>query len=302
LRRLSLLPLVVVGVVLATLLWMLLAVLLTLRPAPSRQSALAAQRARRTAVAATRTVTAGQAAPARTPTRARSTTTTTLTPTSLATGEAVASPDAASAASTVPPAPSPTVTATIPITLPGRFDAADYKGGGEGVGYHDWTQGNEGGAYRSDDVDVERCTDGEPCYAVAFVMADEWLAYDVRVARADMYSFTVRVAAPRSDARLHIELDGANITGPIAVPQTGSYSKWANVSSEPVSIAAGPHELRLVAETDGFNVRSVVVAVGAAVPTPRATASPTRRRAPAPPIRRTPIPAARATPVPRQRR
>ena len=245
LRRLSLLPLVVVGVVLATLLWILLAVQLTLRPAAPRPSVLAAQRARRTVTAATRTATSEQSALARTPT---------LTP--IPTGESAITPAALSTATSPAPEPSPTITA--PFTLPGRFDAADYKGGGEGVGYHDWTRGNQGGAYRSDDVDVERCADGNPCYAVAFVTAGEWLAYDVRVARADEYIFTVRVAALRGGARFHIELDGVDITGPIAVPRTGSYSAWTNVSSREVPIAAGDYELRLVADSAGFNWRTVV--------------------------------------------
>lgn len=39
--------------------------------------------------------------------------------------------------------------------VPGTLEAEDYTTGGEGVGYHDKTPTNQGGAYRSDGVDLE---------------------------------------------------------------------------------------------------------------------------------------------------
>ena len=41
------------------------------------------------------------------------------------------------------------------LAIPGTIQAEDYNLGGEGVAYHDTTAGNEGGAYRHDDVDIE---------------------------------------------------------------------------------------------------------------------------------------------------
>lgn len=63
------------------------------------------------------------------------------------------------------------------INLPGRFQAEDYKVGGEGVGYHDTTVGNSGGAYRTDNVDIQTCTDGTSCYNINYIRSGEWLAY-----------------------------------------------------------------------------------------------------------------------------
>ena len=143
--------------------------------------------------------------------------------------------------------------------LPGRFEAEDYNEGGEGVGYHDWTKGNEGGAYRQDDVDIERCTAGSPCYAVAWVGPGEWLAYSVQVSSTASYVFRVRVASPHRSARFHVEVNGVDITGSLRVPQSGGYDRWRAVVSEPVRLRAGAAEVRLVAETDGFNWDSVMV-------------------------------------------
>src|SRR5262249_28197149 len=45
------------------------------------------------------------------------------------------------------------------VNVPGRLEAENYNTGGEGVGYHDTTPGNNGGADRTDDVDIEATTD-----------------------------------------------------------------------------------------------------------------------------------------------
>ncbi len=160
-----------------------------------------------------------------------------------------------------PDPPMPPAKSTVPaeVVLPGRFEAEDYKAGGAGRGYHDRTQGNSGGAYRSDDVDIEPCLDGAGCYNVGWVAPGEWLAYDVTFARSGIYTFTIRVAAPGGDARFHIEVDGVNVTGPMRVPRTGDHAVWTDVVRGSIFVLAGHYELRLVAESDGFNWNYVVV-------------------------------------------
>ena len=188
--------------------------------------------------------------------------------TAVASATTTGSGDALAQTITATPVRPPASTATVVpgIVLPGRFEAEDYKPGGEGVGYHDWTRGNAGTAYRSDDVDIERCTDGDPCYDVGWTAAGEWLAYDVRVPSSGTYTFTVRVAAQSRGGRFHIELNGLDVTGPILVPRTGSYAVWTDVVSQNVSIAAGSYELRLVADSTSFNWNYVVVADSSTTP------------------------------------
>jgi hypothetical protein len=147
------------------------------------------------------------------------------------------------------------------ITLPGTFQVEDYRLGGEGVGYHDTTAGNNGGQYRGDNVDIQTCTDptSSPCYNVGWVAPGEWLAYEARFASTGSYTFTVRVATPYSGKRFHLELDGANISGAIAVPNTGGYQRWTSISTGPIQVDAGDSTLRIVAETSSFNLNYVVV-------------------------------------------
>jgi len=47
-----------------------------------------------------------------------------------------------------------------PAPIPGTIAAVDFDSGGEGVAYHDTTAGNNGGAYRSTDVDLEASAGG----------------------------------------------------------------------------------------------------------------------------------------------
>ena len=94
----------------------------------------------------------------------------------------------------------------------------NYKTGGEGVGYHDTTSANEGGAYRNDAVDIQPTTDVGGGYNVGYVRAGEWLAYEVDIAAAGQYDITARVASADSGTKtLHVTVDGLDVSGPISV-------------------------------------------------------------------------------------
>jgi hypothetical protein len=154
-------------------------------------------------------------------------------------------------------APSP---ATEAIALPGQFEAEDYRAGGPGVGHLDTTEGNHCGAYRGDDVDIQICDDGqEPCYNVGWIRENEWLAYDVRVETTGSYTIILRAATIHNDRGLRIELDGTNVTGSISLPNTGDWHEWIDVTSGPVTLAAGSYTLKVVAETGGFNLNHIGV-------------------------------------------
>jgi hypothetical protein len=132
------------------------------------------------------------------------------------------------------------------VTVPGLVAASDFDNGGEGVAYHDATAGNRGGAYRQTDVDLEVSTDGGN--NVGWIAVGEWLNYSVNVASAGAYSVTFRVAASGQGGTFHLEMNGANVTGPLAIPDTGGWQVWQSVSRT-VTLAAGAQTARLVIET-----------------------------------------------------
>src|SRR6185295_18383753 len=104
------------------------------------------------------------------------------------------------ASSTPSPTTSTPYTGT-PIALPGTIQAENFDNGGEGVAYHDTTQGNSTGAYRSTDVDIEAAVSGG--FDICKVRPGEWLNYSVNVATAGSYRVDVRVASSKI-GRAHV--------------------------------------------------------------------------------------------------
>lgn len=150
--------------------------------------------------------------------------------------------------------------------IPGTIEAEHYDTGGEGVAYHDLTAGNAGTAFRSDDVDIEACTEGG--YNVGWIQAGEWLEYTVNVTTAGTYTIQVRVAATAAGKTFHLELGGVNISGTLTVPNTGAWQTWATVSATSTSLSAGQKVLRVVMDSGDFNINNVVFSTVTTNPPP----------------------------------
>jgi hypothetical protein len=135
-----------------------------------------------------------------------------------------------------------------PITV----QVEDFLTGGEGVGYHDTESANLGGKYRtSEGVDIETTADVGAGYNVGYVKAGEWLKYSTTVAATGTCSIDFRVASPATGGTFHLEVDGANVTGTIGVPNTGGWQTWQTITKSGISLTAGQHTLRLVFDGAG---------------------------------------------------
>jgi len=143
---------------------------------------------------------------------------------------------------------------TTRVNLPGRLEAEDYSGQGAGVSYHDTTSGNAGGVYRSDDVDIESCGDTGGGYDVAWIVADEWLAFDVDVPQTRCYDIVVRVSSTTSSRQMHVEVDGTDVTGAMTFDSTGG---WTDVTAEGVCLTLGKHVVKVVMDTGDFKLNYV---------------------------------------------
>src|SRR5579859_3218919 len=141
-----------------------------------------------------------------------------------------------------------------PWAIPGTIQAEAYDNGGQNVAYYDTTPGNTGGAYRSDDVDVEATTDVGGGYDVGWTAAGEWLRFSSNVASAGSYTVALRVAATTANETMHVEVNGVNVTGSMTVPNTGGWQSWATVTSSPFTLSAGPQVVRVVFDTGGYNL------------------------------------------------
>ncbi|HEV2855152.1 MAG TPA: carbohydrate-binding protein [Thermoanaerobaculia bacterium] len=154
------------------------------------------------------------------------------------------------------PGPSPTEQLPfrgVPFAVPGTIKAADFDNGGEGVAYHETTPGT-GSSYRTAGVDMYEDF-------VLYLDTSEWLEYTIDVATAGTYALVAQVSANNPGGSFHVELDGVNVTGPLAVPATGAWSIWGSVVKA-VSFPAGRHVLRVAADSwfDGFYSLRIVTA------------------------------------------
>jgi len=153
------------------------------------------------------------------------------------------------AASATPPSPTPF--GGTAASIPGLIEAENFDEGGEGIAYHDQSPGNAGGQYRQTDVDITTTSDVGGGFALGYVQGGEWLKYSVSVTATDNYALSARVASSGAGGTFHVEVDGVNATGPLTVPNTGGWQTWQTISTVAISLAAGPHVLRLVIDTSG---------------------------------------------------
>jgi hypothetical protein len=135
--------------------------------------------------------------------------------------------------------------------MPGKVEFENYDAGGQDIAYHDTTSTNLGGAYRTNAVDIKASTDMGGGYLVGWTAATEWLNYTVNVTAAGTYSIDVRLASSGAGGTFHIEVNGVDKTGSLAVPNTGGWQVWQTVTKTGVALTAGPQVIRVVMDTIG---------------------------------------------------
>jgi hypothetical protein len=149
------------------------------------------------------------------------------------------------------PVSGPVAFAGTPTALPGTLQLENFDEGAAGAAFADTSLGNLGGQYRATDVDIETTSDTGAGYSLGWVFAGEWLRYSVNVATAGIYDIDVRVASGGVGGTFHIEVNGVDKTGPIAVPNTGGWQTWRTIRAPGVTLGAGAQVWRLVMDTNG---------------------------------------------------
>jgi hypothetical protein len=142
--------------------------------------------------------------------------------------------------------------------LPGTVEAEDYDVGCPGDAYQDRDEVNEGGRHRpGQGVDIDACSAGG--YTLGWTRAGEWTAYTVIATKPGKYRVAFHVASGAEGAAMHLESDGADLTGRIDVPNTGGFQNWV-VLERTVSLSAGEHLLKVVIDGDYVNLDKMVFA------------------------------------------
>ncbi|MDD5140945.1 MAG: carbohydrate-binding protein [Verrucomicrobiales bacterium] len=145
-----------------------------------------------------------------------------------------------------------------PIPVPGRIEAENYDTNGPGVSYYDNTSGNSGGAYRSDDVDIEVTSDTGGGYNVGYIASGEWLNYTVNVQTTAVYQVAFRVASANGTGNIQVVLDGIPLCS-ATTPFTGGWQTWQTVTISNLVMTTGQHLLRLDFAVGGQNLNYLQV-------------------------------------------
>ncbi len=142
---------------------------------------------------------------------------------------------------------------TRPLLVPGRIEAENYDTNGAGISYLDLSTGNNGGVYRTDDVDIEATQDSGGGYNVGWISAGEWLNYTVSVQETAVYRLAFRVAAQSAAGAIQVSLDGLPLCG-VKTPVTGGWQSWQTATVSNIVLRSGLHSLRVDFQTGGCNL------------------------------------------------
>ena len=144
-------------------------------------------------------------------------------------------------ASTNPPPKSP-----IAVSL--LIEAEDY------VRFFDTTEGNEGNAFRNDNVDIEEMSDGSG-FLVGYTEAGEWLEYDFTLTEG-AYILSIKVAAELEGASYSLFLDDG-LVATDSVASTGGWQVFENHEVALLDITEGAHTLRIFIDAGPFNLDNI---------------------------------------------
>ncbi len=99
---------------------------------------------------------------------------------------------------------------------------------------------------------IERTQDISGFANVGYIDAGDWLEYRINVPQSDEYKILFRYAST-SSASFTIRVDDATLLN-VSIPNTGGWQRWSTTASNKINLSAGIHNLRLVANTGGFNI------------------------------------------------
>lgn len=136
--------------------------------------------------------------------------------------------------------------------IPGLIEAEHFDQGPPGVAYQDAEAKNQGANYRElTQVDIERRDDASNGHGVGWTRAGEWLVYSVEVLEAGVYQVEFPVASDKPGGTFHLEFDGEDVTGPIAVPDTGGWQVLKTITAQTTPLAPGEYPMKMVMDSEG---------------------------------------------------
>lgn len=139
-----------------------------------------------------------------------------------------------------------------PHPIPGVVEAEHWDKGPAGIAYSDVDEENRGEDYREPTaVDIEKRDDASNGHGVGWIRAGEWLVYTVEIVETGTYRIEMPVASNKEGGLFHIEIDGRDVTGPIRIPDTGSWQQLETITVEKVDLEKGVRKMKVVMDENG---------------------------------------------------
>ncbi|MCQ2198382.1 MAG: glycosyl hydrolase family 8 [Paludibacteraceae bacterium] len=139
------------------------------------------------------------------------------------------------------------------IAIPGKLECENYDKGGNGFGYYDTDNENEGDGYRKDGVDIVKANDN---WAIGYTTDSEWLKYTINVEESATYNVGAYMANGSSDPKISLSIDGkkaASLTGVGA----GDWDTYA-MAKGTINLTKGEHTLVLNFDNSYTNIDYLV--------------------------------------------
>ena len=124
-----------------------------------------------------------------------------------------------------------------------QIEAEDFDNGADGVAFHNVGK-KKHTLYRRTAVELLSSTDDGGGYYVGSTRRGEWLEYSVKVGAAGKYTFQSRVQSVGKGGAFHVEVDGRNVSGRLAIANKSA--QWQTISKRNISLTAGKHVVRVV--------------------------------------------------------
>ncbi|PCK08239.1 MAG: thiol oxidoreductase [Alteromonadaceae bacterium] len=134
-----------------------------------------------------------------------------------------------------------------PEASPVLIEAEDY------TAFSDSDTGNNGGALRNDDVDIEVTGDVGGGFNVGWTEANEWLRYDNIFLAQGEYRVSARVASNVDGASYTLSVNGLSL-GQHSLSNTGGWQNYVTQELGVISLSTGTHSLQFDIDSAGLNV------------------------------------------------
>lgn len=141
-------------------------------------------------------------------------------------------------------------------SLPGILEVENYDIGGEGIAFYDISEGNTGGSYRDDNVDLAGTSDSGGGYVMAWIESGEWTEYSVQINQTAAYKLSFRYATTGNSGKLNVLVNNASVAT-ANFSSTNDWNQFNDLEIRGIELNGGEAIIRLDFENGGFNLNHI---------------------------------------------